>query len=298
MSCDILYVLSAVPELCTLLLLHHNALQLIPASWNHFHPQSVNAHISNFSNVTFPIATNHRTPPFFLLHYIYTHPPLTVFTLPFIVHHLKTINSTSHHFHRLHHLFFFQINLSITLPKQNKKHNFLFLTMSLSLLSKLLTTIVLLATVLVADAQISACRQAYRECHFRFAKYPYLHKFDIMNKPNRAFTTRIITKKGGMDIGILNTNITAQFIFKNGPVDITNYGKPKFSPSHFKPFHVRGTKKSGIGHQTFTGNQAKVAMGKCIRVYFSHFQIRDHDVVSDNKNNVMMEKNKCVVFRA
>lgn len=146
---------------------------------------------------------------------------------------------------------------------------------------------------------MTACFKAYQKCDFKFVKYPLKYRYSIMGKPDRSFTPRIISKSSMMKIGILNTYFTAQFIMGNGKaMNITKFGKPALTPSHFKPFPINGTMQSGIGHQTFDGNQMKVSMNRCVRLYFSSFQVLDsYGLVIDNMNDVPMSMNKCVVFR-
>eukprot|EP00173_Palmaria_palmata_P002149 Plantae.Rhodophyta-Palmaria_palmata.ctg2333.p1 GENE.Plantae.Rhodophyta-Palmaria_palmata.ctg2333~~Plantae.Rhodophyta-Palmaria_palmata.ctg2333.p1 ORF type:complete len:149 (-),score=14.05 Plantae.Rhodophyta-Palmaria_palmata.ctg2333:250-669(-) len=119
---------------------------------------------------------------------------------------------------------------------------------------------------------------------------------------SRAFTPSIVPKDKYKRLGILNTNgIVPEFIFDYEAKPITHFGRQNFTPTHFKPFWTYYSFGSGIGHQTFQGNQAKVARGKCVRVYFTSFQelshYRNKHVVLKNRNNVPKSANKCVVFK-
>ena len=146
------------------------------------------------------------------------------------------------------------------------------------------------------------CEQAYKNCDFRFSGYAYgVPEFYIDNYVvDRAFTPKIVSKVPGEILGVLNSNnITPEFIFNYGAKPITHFGNPNFTPTHFKPFSIKYTKGSGIGHQTFHGNQLHVARGKCVRVYFTSYQLLKYHYgpVKENKNNVPKYKNKCVVFK-
>lgn len=152
------------------------------------------------------------------------------------------------------------------------------------------------------------CRRAYRQCEFRFKGYSSLPIFKIDGTADVAFTSRIISKHHGEwlgyvnmtdKLGVLNTNnIEPEFILRRRTIPISSRGHPAFTPTHFKPFPIPHTRGSGVGHQTFHGNQLRVARGKCIRVFFTHYQVLNSDgTVKKNFNDVPRHKNKCVVFR-
>lgn len=147
------------------------------------------------------------------------------------------------------------------------------------------------------------CEAAYKRCGFRFEGKYSVPTFDISGPNNVAFTPRIVTRKGGQILGVVNMNtITPEFISRTPPVPITWVGRPRFTSTAFKPFSIPRTPWSGIGHQNFHGNQLKVASRKCIRVFFSSYQLLSRKpggglVVVENKNNVPRRARKCVVFR-
>lgn len=119
--------------------------------------------------------------------------------------------------------------------------------------------------------------------------------FSMSGEPDVPFTPLIISR-GPETLGVLNTNIVPEFISSGGTAtDITEFGDPPFTPSHFKPLAINGTVGSGIGHQTFTGNQKKVARKKCVRVSFSQYQeFVDGELLNVNAGKLAR---KCVVFR-
>lgn len=144
------------------------------------------------------------------------------------------------------------------------------------------------------------CYDAYKECAFTFINTTALPRFDISVRPDRSFTKRIASKNHPrLVIGVLNSNdLVPEFVSRGAVVPITARGSPSFTPTHFKPF-LRGW-GSGIGHETFQGNQLRTATGRCIRVYFSSYQILDggNGTVVDNINGLKKKDGACVVFRA
>lgn len=148
---------------------------------------------------------------------------------------------------------------------------------------------------------IDGCQNAFNGCDFRFQGVKGLPTFELPKKPDFAFTPRIISTVAGENLGVLNTNnIIPEFIMENGAVtNITMSGNPNFTPTHFKPFNIPNTSGSGIGHQTFHGNQFMQAKPRCVRVFFTEFQtlIANTDFVAMNFNGVSRVMNKCVVFK-
>lgn len=146
------------------------------------------------------------------------------------------------------------------------------------------------------------CHSAFRECDFRFSGFVnVVPTFSIGGRANTPFTPRIISTVRGEHLGVLNTNnIIPEFVFDGATHPITSFGSQRFTPTHFKPFSIPTAHRfSGVGHQTFQGNQLSVATGKCIRLYFTHYQLLNPTtgVVVGNRNNVPRSENKCVVFR-
>lgn len=155
-----------------------------------------------------------------------------------------------------------------------------------------------------ASGYSDSCEEAFHTCDFRFEGKNGLPTFPIDGKADKAFTPRIVSTVYHETLGVLNTNnIVPEFILGGYNAEITKFGSQKFTPTAFKPFSIPYTPWSGIGHETFHGDQLKVAKGKCIRVYFTHYQLLSQDkygkyVVKENRNDVPKYENKCVVFRA
>lgn len=150
------------------------------------------------------------------------------------------------------------------------------------------------------DPSKNTCQEAYKKCDFKFSGKSGIPTFSITGKPDKSFTPLIVSKTGPR-IGVLNTNgIVPEFINGSGKViPITSVGTPKLTPTHFKPFPVPKTVGSGIGHQTFTGNQLQVSRKRCVRVYFSTYQTLTPGSKPKLIENVNVKKsdNKCVVFK-
>lgn len=153
----------------------------------------------------------------------------------------------------------------------------------------------------VVDVSRYSCVDEYNKCEFIFMGYHNrVPKFKIGKRPDVAFTGTIVSRND-TDIGILNTNgIAVEFLAMKGFQSITKFGNPRLTPTHFKPFSIKHRHfSSGIGHQTFTGNQLFVSRNKCVRVFFTHYQLvsQAHSGnVIGNVNGAMKSDKKCVVF--
>lgn len=144
------------------------------------------------------------------------------------------------------------------------------------------------------------CFRAFRRCDFRFQGISGLPTFSISGPADRAFTPRVISTRRNQILGVLNTNdVISEFVFPDGGFSpITNFGSQRFTPTAFKPFSIPRTTGSGVGHETFQGNQLQVARGRCVRVFFTSYQLLFRNGnVSGNINDVPRSMNSCVVFR-
>lgn len=147
-----------------------------------------------------------------------------------------------------------------------------------------------------------ACQKAFNQCDFKFQfDGGLVSTFEISKEPDVSFTPIIKAKDRHVRLGIVNANgIEPEFIREDGSRwPISEKGRPSLTPTHFKPYSVSFIRFSGVGHQTFTGNQFGVAQDKCIIVYFSSYQIltgKRPPFVKKNINAVKSD-NKCVVFR-
>lgn len=172
-----------------------------------------------------------------------------------------------------------------------------------SALPVLLALFALVVSPVVASGRRDACQRAFEECDFRYEGITRLvPRFSLRGPPDVPFSPRIISIVPGENLGVLNTNgITVEVIFPNGRAfPITRFGNPRFTPTHIKPLSIPRTTGSGLGHQTFTGDQLRVASGSCGRIFFTQYQLLDRNSnnVVDNVNNIdARREKKCVVFR-
>lgn len=151
----------------------------------------------------------------------------------------------------------------------------------------------------VADA----CAAAYDACDFKFMGKDTVPTFKVTGKPDRPFTPKIVSRQQGERIGVVNSNnIIPEFIMVDGSTEkITEAStSPKYRPTHFKPFSKNRRTSSGIGHQTYHGDQKEQARKRCIRVYFSSYQLLTGSRPPYVKNNIHVDQsaNKCVVFKS
>lgn len=147
----------------------------------------------------------------------------------------------------------------------------------------------------------SECQNAYDECQFMFKGQADVPVYSVTGPPDRPFTDTIVSRTNP-EVGVLNTNgIVAEFIMEDGSAtEITQIAQPKFTSTHFKPLSRQSNPiMSGVGHQTFHGNQATVAQNKCVRLFFTSFQTISHGPNPRVLDNVNSEKgdNTCVVFK-
>lgn len=147
---------------------------------------------------------------------------------------------------------------------------------------------------------MGTCSDAYRACDFAFAGHLQVPTFDANGKQDTPFTNTIVSRSGEV-LGALNSNgITPEFLLDDGTATpITSLGSQRFTPTHFKPFSMGKGNGSGIGHQTYHGDQSLIVRRKCVRLYFTTYQVLESQtkprVIANI--NVGRHDNKCVVFR-
>ncbi len=153
-------------------------------------------------------------------------------------------------------------------------------------------------TTVVVNPTTGSCQQAFDKCQFTFQNTSVLSTFNASGIPDRPFTPLILAKNSTYRVGAVNmNNLVPQFIDDTGAKNITLFAQQPFSPTQFKPYYDNQL-GSYIGHETYQGNQSAEAKGRCIRVYFSSYQILNaQGNVVDNANNVPKSSNKCVVFK-
>lgn len=152
----------------------------------------------------------------------------------------------------------------------------------------------------IPPPEMITCYEAFAKCNFRFKGFSSIPTFNIHVYDNTAFTTQVVSKRQHEILGVLNTNhIVPEFIIGNKALPITQFGSQKFTPTAFKPFPIPYTYGSGVGRETLHGDQLYIAKGKCVRIFFSNFQILspyNYNVI-DNVYNLSRSANNCVVFK-
>lgn len=146
----------------------------------------------------------------------------------------------------------------------------------------------------------SFCLEAAKECRFRFHGAELIPTISMSPPSDRAVSPRIISKDSEI-LGVLNSNnIPAEVLHGSyfRPIDsLPVY--PRLTPTHIKPFSILYTPWSGIGFQTLTKSQRSALSGKCIRVFFTQYQILNkYGHVIENVNYAGKYDKKCVVFHA
>ncbi|KAI0563516.1 hypothetical protein FGB62_38g214 [Gracilaria domingensis] len=140
-----------------------------------------------------------------------------------------------------------------------------------------------------------SCEVAFDECEFTFAGKRGLASFSIDGASDKSFTPVIVAKDSDVHLGVLNSNnVVPEFIEDSGVFPITKFGSPRFASSQFKPLSIWQGRGTGIGHQTFQGDQQQLARDRCIRIFFTSIQLMNP---FSNLNNVPRSAKKCVVFR-
>lgn len=140
-----------------------------------------------------------------------------------------------------------------------------------------------------------SCEVAFDECEFTFNGTSSLSTYSIDGPSDQSFTSVIVSKDPDVQLGVLNSNnVVPEFIEDSGAFPITDFGSQRFAPSQFKPYYMWQDQGSGIGHQTFHGNQEELSRNKCIRIFFTDIQLLNP---ASNLNQVPKSANKCVVFR-
>lgn len=156
--------------------------------------------------------------------------------------------------------------------------------------------------------ELEECEEAEAYCEFTFEDIDGIPTFPLgATVPDKAFTPEIVAKDPSVFItGLNSNNVEAEFIENDAVILISKVIPPPaqaFSPTQFKPFTPSTTKNgTGLGHETFQNEQAMFAKNRCVRVYFSEWQILDAPApegknIGNANSKVDKSENYCVVFR-
>lgn len=166
----------------------------------------------------------------------------------------------------------------------------------------LLTVAILLLTTGLGDrrAERRACRQAFRQCKFKFVGARGILSFSLPNHWDQSFTPPIESKTPSQNIGIVNTNnMNPEAILEDGPHALPALeGLADVSLTALKPFPIPGTRRCGVGQQFLRVKQRRALAGRCYRVFFSNYELLNSaNMVIDHVSDSRKDHFACVVFR-
>lgn len=136
------------------------------------------------------------------------------------------------------------------------------------------------------------CEQHAEQCEFYFQGHDSeVPIYSLANTENDVGFTDVVVARDGSTIGTMNSNGQAtSFVLggEEGEVSMIDY-IPAFTTYQFKP---DGGAQAKIMYETFQSQSD--ASGKCVKVYFTHWQVLNGD---DVENVVSDSVNACAVFR-
>eukprot|EP00178_Gracilaria_changii_P000292 TRINITY_DN1035_c1_g1_i1.p1 TRINITY_DN1035_c1_g1~~TRINITY_DN1035_c1_g1_i1.p1 ORF type:complete len:195 (+),score=46.63 TRINITY_DN1035_c1_g1_i1:66-650(+) len=155
-------------------------------------------------------------------------------------------------------------------------------------------------------APTDVCEATFHECVLRFERQFALPTFALHGTDdNVAFTPPLVWPR--KQLGIVNSNaLIPQFIERarrggggGGAVQARNVTQFGLTPTQFKPLTMGNGSTSGVAHETFQ-THVRVAKRRCVRLFFTSWQILRSGVVVDNVNltpEQAVAQSVCVVFR-
>lgn len=172
--------------------------------------------------------------------------------------------------------------------------------------SKLLvaTTLLSLASIAipvpVKENDVLACRDAYKQCKFHFDGLSKITTFPLQEDIHVSFSARITSKKKGESVGhVYSKGFVAEVIKASGAVELSQFGGENRVPDNgFNSYALQGVTGSGIQNQALLKSHIMALRHKCIRMYFSSYQILyPNGSVKDTVMNLGLSDKYCVVFR-
>lgn len=145
----------------------------------------------------------------------------------------------------------------------------------------------------------AACDAAYAGCRFNFVGVKGLQDVNLGSAaPTWISHALAIKMRGTMKPRILNANnLVPEFVYPDGAQPITNFADPKLDPLAIRTVSKRGD-RSVLMHGQLAGNQEEVLKGKCVRVFFSAYELIGQGGRSIGVRHIYRkEKGECVVFR-
>lgn len=159
--------------------------------------------------------------------------------------------------------------------------------------------VVITNSAVLSGPDEAACRAAYHKCHFYFGGSTRLMTYTLTEKSDFVFSRRIASKKRGEYIGVVNTNGNAVDVLRGGRfAPISRFGGKNPLPAHaLKPYNIRRSSGSGIGKQNLKKSQVMALNKKCIRMYFSNYQVLRWGGQVKSVHSVPRSDEICIVFR-
>lgn len=146
----------------------------------------------------------------------------------------------------------------------------------------------------------AACTTTYDGCLFNFVGVHGLQSVDLGAASPTWISHALALKSGGgqMTPRMINANnLVPEFVFPDGAQPITNFGSPRLDRLAVRTVSKRGD-RTVIMHGQLSGNQATVLKGKCVRVFFSAYELIGQGGRSIGVRHMYQkEKGQCVVFR-
>lgn len=140
------------------------------------------------------------------------------------------------------------------------------------------------------------CAAAYNTCLFKFIFHDTVPTFNISGMAMKAFTPSIILGRRTSVSGVRSDNVNPEFLIEGEATEITNYGEPPFSSTHFKFVPIHNGIFYAIAHEEFENGQLSFAENRCIRLFITSYHIA---TLVDNPEVIHFPENtdNCIVFR-
>ncbi|PXF45301.1 hypothetical protein BWQ96_04942 [Gracilariopsis chorda] len=149
-------------------------------------------------------------------------------------------------------------------------------------------------SLVISLANALSCDGFFNSCQFSFEGHSEsIPTYNIGGPSDIPFTPRIVSNRPGEILGVLNVN-EIDAIFVNDP-DFSTLEEEGFARTQFKPMPFPDGFSSGIAHEHFQPGKLDEARGRCVRIYFTSFQILSNDSQPVVINNSPVPY-YCVVF--
>lgn len=140
------------------------------------------------------------------------------------------------------------------------------------------------------------CAAAYNSCLFKFLNQNTVPTYDLSGTAMEAFTGPIVMGDEILFNTLDTEGVVPEFLFEDEAKEITSYGEPPFSSTHFKSVPIKDGRTFGIAHEEFMNDQLSFAENRCIRIFITSFEIPSHRY-EPRIVNFSERRENCVVFR-